>query len=141
MIIWFHFSWVNNSEWNGWVTESVMFNFLRKSQQIFQPCRECTAAVKAPVVPHVLQHLVLSHFFNFLLLCMKQFLFVGFLMFLIKCIGVTLAIRLYMFQVYISMIHHLYIACVPTTQGQIIFCHHIFAPFYPSLHPHSHPLW
>ena len=29
--------------------------------------------------------------------------------------------------------------CVPTTQSQVIFCHHVFGPHHPllSLHPHS----
>ena len=38
-------------------------------------------------------------------------------------------IRLYTFQVYISVIHVLCIHCVPTTQSQIILPHHTFDPF------------
>ena len=43
--------------------------------------------------------------------------------------------RLYRFQVYISMIYHLYIAYVPTTKSQVFLQLHIFDPLYPLLPP------
>ena len=49
----------------------------------------------------------------------------------------NLLIGSYRFQLYISMINDLY--CVPTTQGQIIFCHHICGPLCPFLLPQPLP--
>ena len=48
---------------------------------------------------------------------------------LIKLLGWHWLIRLCKFQLYNSTMHHLYLHCVPTTQSQIFFYHHIFDPF------------
>ena len=56
--------------------------------------------------------------------------------FKIKFIGWHWLIRSYWFQIHISVVHDLYMYCVPVTQSQIIFHHHEFGPLCPLLTPH-----